>query len=155
MSPVRRWPWSKHALYDNKSAHHISRKTCCQRTKHLSLVPVPSPALQCSFSSESLYVPISQGEQPTTYKTPLIYIRLSLGPRMRLSHKAAAVCFATSRKTMCSSALNQPPEKQLGGRDGSKTRLLTSPVLALPSRTPLLYTFSLFTVNCTDNGRLG
>lgn len=48
--PVRQWPWSKYALHDNKSAHHISRKTCCQRTKHLSLFPgpAPSPALHCA-----------------------------------------------------------------------------------------------------------
>lgn len=147
-------------LHDDKSAHHISRKACCQRTKHLSLflVPAPSPAPRCSFCNKSIYVHgVSQGEQTATYK-PLIYIRPSLGPGMCLSRKAAAVCLAAGRQTMRSSALNRPPEKQLGGRDGSKNTtpdLPRSPSLLPSVLHSLLFSFSVFTGKCTDNKRLG
>lgn len=110
------------------------------------------------FWNESIYVPgVSQGEQTFKHKTPLIYIRLSLGPWICLSHKAAAVCFATSREMMCCSALNQPPEKQLDGGDGSKTRLLTFQFFTGCSRpccTLCSSCFSLFAGKCTDNRRL-
>lgn len=142
-----------------------------QHTTFHARLAVKGPNIYLSFQSqrplllytvvvcnESIYVAgISQGEQTAKYQTALIYIRLSLGPRIRLSNKAAAARFATSRKTMCGSALNQPPEKQLGGRGGSKARLLTSPVLALSLSyvlCSLLFSFSLFTGKCTANKRL-
>lgn len=77
LSPVKRWPWSKHALYDNKSAHHISRKTCCQRTKHLSLLPVPHFFFFVFFFFfQWVYSCSWNNSRWSNTKTPLIYIRV-------------------------------------------------------------------------------